>query len=154
MIKYTLSCPKGHIFESWFSNSADFDRLSDAGHLSCAFCGSGDVAKAMMAPRVATSDAAPQIQDQGQALPATNSDAPLSTPSSPAEEVLRALKSKIETEAEDVGRNFASEARAIHEGEAPGRAIYGEARAADAKALIEDGVQIAPLPFIPKRKTS
>jgi len=139
MIKYTLTCPEQHVFDSWFSSSADFDRLAAAGHLSCAICGHADIEKALMAPRVAAKE---------------SDDKPLSKPASPAEQALRALKDKVEREAEDVGTNFATEARAIHDGEAPARSIYGEARLDEAKKLIEDGVQVAPLPFRPTRKTN
>lgn len=137
MIKYTLTCPEQHVFDSWFSSSADFDRLAASGHLSCAVCASANVTKTLMAPSVASPE-----------------DRPLSQPATPAEQAVRALKDKIERECEDVGRNFASEARAIHDGDAPERSIYGEARLEDAKSLIEDGVNVAPLPFRPTRKTS
>jgi hypothetical protein len=132
MIKYTLTCPEGHTFDSWFSSGADYDRLAAAGHVSCP-----DVTKALMAPRVSTSE-----------------DRPLSQPASPAEQALKALKAKIESEAEDVGRNFPKEARAIHNGEAPERAIYGEARPEDAKALLSEGINVAPLPFRPTKRNS
>ncbi len=130
MIKYRLTCQNGHDFESWFSSSADFDRLHEAGHVTCAICGGMDVQKALMAPRVANPDSAP-----------------LSQPATPAEQAVRDLREKIEREAEDVGRNFAAEARKIHGGESPERAIYGEARPSEAKELIEDGIPIAPLPW-------
>lgn len=136
MIKYGLSCAEGHDFESWFSSSADFDRLEAAGHLSCAVCGTSKVKKALMAPRVSGGEATPPEAER-----------PLSRPASPAEQALRALRAKIEREAENVGRNFAREARRIHEGEAPARAIYGEAKAEEARALIEEGVPVAPLPW-------
>ena len=132
MIKYRLTCDQDHDFESWFSSSDDFDRLEKNRLLSCAVCGSADVKKALMAPRVASGDEA---------------ENPLTQPASPAEQALRALRKKVEAEAENVGRNFASEARRIHEGEAPGRAIYGEARHEEARALIEDGISVAPLPW-------
>lgn len=138
MIKYHLQCENDHRFESWFSSSADYDRLEASGHLSCGVCGSSAVTKALMAPRVSVHDSAP---------PRPEKTGPLSAPASPAEQALRALRRKIEAEAENVGRNFADEARAIHEGEAPRRAIYGEARLDEARALVEDGVPVAPLPW-------
>jgi len=138
MIRYHLQCENGHRFESWFSSSADYDRLESAGHLSCGVCGSSAVTKALMAPRVSVQDDPP---------PAPEKAGPLSAPASPAEQALRALRRKIEAEAENVGRNFAHEARAMHDGEAPRRAIYGEARPDEARALVEDGVPVAPLPW-------
>lgn len=132
MIKYRLVCSQGHDFESWFSSSADYDRIADAGHLSCAVCGSNKVEKALMAPRVSTPD---------------ESDRPLSAPASTAEQAVRELRAKIEAEATDVGKDFAREARAQHEGTAPKRAIIGEARLEDARALVEDGIPVTPLPW-------
>ncbi len=67
---------------------------------------------------------------------------------------MAALRAKIEASSEYVGLNFAAEARAIHDGDAPERAIYGEAKPDEAKRLIEDGIPVAPLPFIPVRKTN
>ena len=145
MIRYTLKCEDGHRFDSWFSSSADFDRLDRSGHLACAICGSAAVSKALMAPGVASGSTAPTpaTVDGNAAV----SDTPLSAPAHPAEQALRALRRKIEATAEDVGRDFAAEARRIHEGDAPKRPIYGEARAADARKLVEDGVPVAPLPW-------
>ena len=71
----------------------------------------------------------------------------LSKPASPAEQALAELRKKIVANSEDVGTEFAREARAIHEGEAPERPIIGEARANEARALIEDGIPVAPLPW-------
>ena len=134
MIRYALRCENAHSFDSWFGSSADFDRLRAAGHVACAVCGSVAVAKDLMAPSVATS-----------------AERPLSAPASPAEQALTELRRKIEATTEDVGRDFASEARRIHDGEAPVRAIIGEARPADARALVEDGIPVAPLPWTTRR---
>ncbi len=135
MIRYALRCTNGHRFDSWFGSGADFDRLSGAGHLACAVCGSGAVEKDMMAPGIG----------------AAAEPAPLSAPASPAEQALAELRRRIEAEADNVGRDFAREARRIHEGEAPARTIIGEARPADARALVEDGIPVAPLPWISRR---
>jgi hypothetical protein len=137
MIRYALRCENAHRFDSWFGSSEDFARLSDGGLLTCAVCGSSAVEKNLMAP--------------GIAAPAP--ERPLSAPASPAEQALAELRRRIEAQSEDVGRNFAREARRIHEGEAPQRAIIGEARPAEARALIEDGIPVAPLPWS-GRKTS
>ena len=138
MIKYQLQCPDGHRFDSWFSSSADYERLERSGHLSCSVCGASGISKALMAPRVTTSEEAHATKP---------APAPLSAPASPAEQALRALRKKIEAEADNVGRDFAREARAMHEGESPRRAIYGEAGADEARDLIEDGIPVAPLPW-------
>jgi hypothetical protein len=82
---------------------------------------------------------------------ATAEAAPLSAPASPAEQALAEMRRRIEATAEDVGRDFVHEARRIHEGESPARTIIGEARPADARALVEDGIPVAPLPWISRR---
>lgn len=145
MIKFTLKCSAGHDFESWFQNSDAFDRLDAAGMVACAVCGDTDVKKALMAPAVSVA-----TRDAERA----EKDAPLSAPKSAAEQALAELRRKIEQNSEYVGMGFAQEARDIHEGIAPERAIYGEARTEDARKLIEDGVPVTPLPFRPGRKTN
>jgi len=140
MIKYTLKCDKDHQFDSWFQSADAFDKLVASGMASCAVCGSSDVNKAVMAPRVrparnaAKSDAAPK-------------PGPLSAPLSAAEQAMAELRAKIEASSENVGDRFATEARAIHDGDAPERPIIGQARLDEAKSLIEDGIPVAPLPW-------
>lgn len=129
MIRYALKCREAHSFDSWFHSAGAFDSLRAAGQLSCPECGASEVEKAPMAPRVATGG------DE-------------------AEHPLARLRREIETKADYVGTRFASEARAIHEGDAPNRPIWGEARPAEARALIEDGIPAAPLPFVPKSKAN
>lgn len=150
MIRFTLECDNAHSFESWFQSNGAFDALATAGHLSCPNCASTAVRKSMMAPRIATDAASPP--DPGQ--PAA--DRPLAN--APADsEVTRAiakLRKLVEANSEDVGGDFVREARAIHVGDKPQRAIYGQASADEARALIDDGVPVAPLPFIPTRRTN
>ncbi len=148
MIRYSLKCDKGHEFDSWFASSAAYDSLRAAGRVTCAICGSAQVEKAMMAPAVgkAGEKAADRGEDQAvdKAAPA-----PLSAPS-PQDALaarLAALRRHVEENSDYLGMEFAREARAIHDGEAPERAIWGEAKLDEAKALIEDGVPVAPLPF-------
>jgi hypothetical protein len=133
MIRYALRCSQDHRFDAWFGSSDDYDRLRAGGLVSCAVCGSTEVEKELMAPRVATipSEAAPD----------------LSRPASPAEQALAELRRKVESTSEDVGGRFAEEARAIHDGLAPRRSIIGEAKPAEARALIDDGIPVAPLPW-------
>ena len=138
MIRYTLSCDKDHQFESWFQSSNAFDALALGGHLSCAVCGSVAVTRAMMSPSV----------------PAKSRASDLKTPTSDAEKALTKLRKDVEDNSDYVGSSFADEARKMHDGDAPERAIWGEANFADAKKLIEDGIPVAPLPFMPKRKTN
>ncbi|TCM88132.1 DUF1178 family protein [Rhodovulum steppense] len=140
MIRYSLDCAEGHRFESWFQSADAFDKLHAAGLVACAICGGSDVAKGLMAPAVAP-DRAPPAR-------------PLSQPASPAEQALAELRRRIEAESEDVGLRFVKEARDMHDGLTPRRAIRGEARLDEAKKLIEEGVPIAPLPFVPGRKAN
>ncbi|MEM8571109.1 MAG: DUF1178 family protein [Pseudomonadota bacterium] len=138
MIRYTLRCSNDHRFESWFGSSEDFERLRTGGLIACAVCGTSEVEKDLMTPGVQTTTASSGESDR---MP------DLKAPASMAEMALSKLRKKIEATSEDVGDRFAEEARRIHEGEAPSRAIIGEARPVEAKALIEDGVPIAPLPW-------
>jgi hypothetical protein len=137
MIRYTLRCDREHRFDSWFGSIDDFGRLSAAGLLACAVCGSTAVEKDLMAPRVASGAPEPGLR----------------APASPAEQALAELRRRIEATADDVGRDFVAEARRIHEGDSPDRPIIGEARPSEARALIDDGIPVTPLPW-PSRRPS
>ena len=149
MIRYSLKCSDGHAFESWFRDSAAYDSLRAAGQVTCATCGSPQVDKALMTPAVAVRGEA--------ALPAVPSPAPApqpalsAPPDSPMHRALAALRAEIEANADYVGPRFAQEARKMHEGEAEHRAIWGEATGEEARALVEDGVPVAPLPWLVRR---
>ncbi len=136
MIRYSLRCEKGHDFDGWFRSSDGFETMRAAGQVTCAQCGSADVAKALMAPSVPAEKAR------------------LDAPRNPAEQALEKLREHVEKNSDYVGLRFADEARAMHEGDRPTRAIHGEARPEDARKLIEDGVPVAPLPFIPRQKAN
>ncbi|MBF9034770.1 DUF1178 family protein [Rhodobacterales bacterium HKCCE2091] len=148
MIRYSLTCADGHDFESWFRSGADFDALADQGHLVCSICGSTEVKKSVMAPRIGSRSAEPEAPAQPMA------SGPLSKPGSELERRLQDLRRKVEENSTYVGRDFAREARAMHLGDAPERQIHGEATGEEAKALIEDGVQVLPLPFLPRTRSS
>ena len=139
MIRYTLRCDNDHEFTGWFQSSEGFDQLRAAGHVSCTYCGSKTVEKSLMAPNV-RSKSPPR--------------ADLTTPEAPRAAALARLREHIEKTSDYVGMSFADEARAIHDGTAPERAIYGEARLDDARQLIEDGIPVAPLPFLPRRRAN
>ena len=147
-----MKCDKDHSFDSWFHSAAAFDKLKSAGLVACAICGSSDVKKAIMAPGVRPARKAAKIL-QAKKTGDTPTPGLLSKPASPAEQALKDLRKKIEETSENVGREFAREARAIHDGEAPLRPIFGEAKPEEAKSLIEDGVPVAPLPWS-SRKTN
>lgn len=144
MIQYSLKCADGHSFDSWFQSADAFDKLMAQGMVSCAICGTDQVEKSMMAPRVRPSRNAADTQKP----------APLSKPATPQEAAIAQLKQHVENNSDYVGMNFATEARAMHDGDAPERPIHGEAKLDEAKKLIEDGVPVAPLPFRPTRKTN
>lgn len=143
MIRYALKCTEGHSFESWFQSADAYEALSAKGLVSCAICGGTEVTKALMAPRVSAAEGTPAAPER-----------PLSAPAHPAEQMLRALREHLKKNSTYVGGRFAQEARAMHLGEADERAIHGEASPAEAKALIEEGVPIAPLPILPTDKTN
>jgi hypothetical protein len=139
MIRYALKCSDGHAFESWFQSAAAFDALVKAGHVTCAVCGGGQVSKALMAPRVTPAAKGPASQK-----PATG-------PEDTDVQIAR-MRKQVEENSTYVGGEFAKKAREIHDGTAPEASIYGEATAKEARALIEDGVPVLPLPFKPKQK--
>ena len=148
MIRFSLKCDRDHGFESWFPSAAAFDSLKAAGHVACPVCGSAAVEKALMAPAVRPARKAAQ----GEAAPPARPG--LREPANELEEALAALRRQVEENSEYVGMNFAAEARRIHAGDAPERAIHGEAKPDEARKLIEDGVPVAPLPFLPARKVN
>ena len=142
MIRFHLKCADDHSFESWFQSGAAFAALQAAGHVICPECGSSRVEKALMTPALrpgSRAEAAPARPD-------------LRDPATAREAALAELKRQVEANSEYVGMNFAAEARRIHSGDAPERSIYGETRLDDARKLIEEGVPVAPLPFLPARK--
>lgn len=137
MIRFSLHCDKEHEFEGWFSSSKDFDGQSERGLVECPMCGSREIGKSLMAPAVAVSkETAPR---------------PLAMDPERREMMrkLREMVQAVKQNSEDVGDRFADEARKIHHGEAEARGIIGKASADDAKSLIEDGIEIAPLPEFP-----
>lgn len=139
MIKYALACAEGHAFESWFPDSAAYEKQRKRGFVVCPECGSTRVDKAIMAPAVVggvrpPSEAGPEILVDDRRRK--------------AREFLTAMRREIEANTDDVGARFPQEARAIHFGEAPERAIRGRASLEEAKSLIEDGVGVLPMPMM------
>ena len=150
MIHYALKCDQGHDFDSWFQSAAAFDALAHAGHLACSVCGSAEVKKAIMAPRVVAKSAADRPDEAAPEAPVPL----LKTPQGDIELAVAELRKKVEETSDYVGTDFTREARAMHLGDVPERAIYGEARPDQARSLIEDGVPLLPLPFRPRQKLS
>lgn len=152
MIVFDLRCADGgHVFEAWFGSSTDYDEQCKKGLVECPICGSGKIEKAMMAPAVGTkgnrkSDSVPPSKRDDKSVSVSNSQA------DPAQmkamlETLAKQQAKALENSDYVGENFATEARAMHEGEKDERPIHGQTSLDEAKALIEDGVPVAPLPL-------
>lgn len=145
MIVYDLACHQGHRFEGWFGSSADYEDQRTRGLLACPSCGSDEVSKAPMAPAVPAKGNSRQEVLPPQARPMAN------TPMPP--EMRKALATLAKAQAEAlknstwVGDKFAEETRKMHYGERDEAPIHGQASLAEAKALIEEGVPVAPLPF-------
>lgn len=160
MIRYRLICRCNREFDAWFSSSAAYDAQEAGGQIVCPACGSREVKKALMAPRIATAIGTPAGVDQPSASTSSGAHAPATaaaalTASADIEKVrelmgeLRQLRDRIVANSEYVGANFAEEARRIHNEEAPDRAIHGEASPEDVRQLDEEGIDILPLPRLP-----
>jgi len=122
MIVFDLACGQRHVFEAWFGSTEDYESQRARGLVACPICGATEIGKAVMAPNVA-----PKMKKMLAAL--------------------AKAQAQLLEKSEHVGAKFASEARAIHEGDAPERAIHGQATHEEARALVEDGVPVAPLPL-------
>lgn len=140
MIIFDLNCNEGHGFEGWFRSQEDFDRQMEEGLISCPFCGSLEVRRV---PSAVHLSAAPEK------TPATTGH-PVINPQGAMLETFRKLVSSIVSNSEDVGKDFASEARKIHYMEAPERSIRGEATAEEFASLQEEGIEIFRLPVMKK----
>jgi len=139
MIKYALGCAEGHAFESWFPDSAAYEKQRKRGFVACPECGSTEVDKAIMAPAVvggerATAESGHEIVVEDQRRQ--------------RRELMLRMRREIEANTEDVGAKFPQEARAIHLGDAPERAIRGRASLEEARSLVEDGVGVMPVPML------
>ncbi|MEL6750472.1 MAG: DUF1178 family protein [Pseudomonadota bacterium] len=135
MIKFSLACTENHSFEAWFGSSAAFDEQQQKGLITCPVCGSAKVEKSLMAPSVTTS----RKQESARAEVAAH-----------MVQGLRAIREHVEANATDVGQDFAKEARKIHYGEVAPKGIYGSANKDDVEELLEEGIEIAPLPMLPE----
>ena len=153
MIRYSLRCERGHAFESWFQSSSAYDSQVKRKLVTCPACGSAKVEKAIMAPRIVGKKG----RDSTAPAPAASTDvtAPASTPLMMAQErelraKLRELRDHIVKNADNVGERFPNEARKMHYGDIEHRPIYGEASPDEARSLIEEGVEVSPLPVLPE----
>jgi len=153
MIRYTLVCEKGHTFESWFADSAAYEKQAKRKLVSCPGCGSTKVEKAIMAPNLGAT--AKRRKKAAEAPPAevpTSGTAPVAMLSPQERELrqkLREIRDHLTQNAENVGRKFPEEARKMHYGDIEHRSIYGEASPKDAKELADEGIEFHPLPVLP-----
>jgi hypothetical protein len=158
MIRYTLVCEKRHEFESWFVNSGAYDKQARRGLVACPVCGSTNVEKALMTPRLARADV-PSSRETPQQPSSTETAPAAAKPPTPVAMIspqeqelrrkLRELRDHLVKNAENVGPRFPEEARKMHYGEAKHRSIYGIASPKDAQALHEEGIEFSPLPVLP-----
>ena len=130
VITYSLRCETGHEFEGWFKSSAAFDEQAARGKLLCPICNSKKIEKAIMAPAVAGTKDASLTTDELKKM----------------RQVMTGMRKYVRENAENVGTRFPEEARKIHYGEVEAKQIYGEASLAEVKELVEEGVEVAPLP--------
>jgi hypothetical protein len=154
MIRYALVCDKAHTFDSWFADSAAYDKQAKRKLIACPQCGSTSVAKAMMAPRLASKNAKAPPEPPAPAAPAPEK-APVAMLSPQERELRRKLKElrdHLTKNADNVGQKFPEQARKMHYGEIEHRSIYGEASPDDAKALAEEGIEFHPLPILPDER--
>jgi hypothetical protein len=154
MIRYDLICDKGHEFDGWFSDSAAYDAQAKRGLVTCVHCGSAKIEKQLMAPGIPVKG---NRRKEGPTRPVAAAAAAqpvLASAFDPRQEkliqMMREMRKTVEENAEYVGNRFAEEARKIHYDESDKRGIYGETTAQDAKELIEEGIEIHPLPVLPE----
>ncbi len=133
MIVFDLRCGHGHVFEAWFGSGSAYEEQRAGGLVACPICGNGEVDKAAMAPNVGAKG------NQGSMVPPEAMKAAMAA--------MAAAQSKALENSIWVGTAFADKARAMHLGEAPVTQIHGQATADEAKALIDEGVPVAPLPL-------
>jgi len=152
MIHYSLRCDRGHEFESWFQSSSAYEQQEKRKLVNCPACGSAKVERAIMAPQIVSKKG----RESAAPAPAASTDvtAPASTPLMMAQErelraKLKELRDHIVKNADNVGERFPNEARKMHYGDIEHRPIYGEASPEEARSLIEEGVEVSPLPVLP-----
>ncbi|MGY4475581.1 DUF1178 family protein [Bradyrhizobium sp. USDA 3364] len=153
MIRYTLRCERGHQFESWFQSSSAYESQERRHLIDCPACGSTEIERAIMAPQVVSKKG----REPAQPAPAAPVEAAPAEPTSLMMAQERELRSKLKElrdhivkNADNVGERFPNEARKMHYGDIEHRPIYGEASPEEARALIDEGVEVSPLPTLPE----
>ena len=154
MIRYNLRCEKGHSFESWFQSSAAYESQEKRKLVSCPACGSVKVERAIMAPQIVSKKGREAAAPAPAEAAPTEATAQGSTPLLMAQELelrakIKELRDHIVKNADNVGERFPNEARKMHYGDIEHRPIYGEASPEEARTLIDEGVEVSPLPVLP-----
>jgi len=157
MIKYCLLCDRDHTFEAWFRSGDDFGAQKKREILSCPVCGSSKIEKALMAPNIGVKGNRASVRD---GVPAVTSQPELAGAATglPAEvqqhvvKLARELREHVTQNADNVGENFAEEARKIHYEEVEPRGIYGKATPEEASELKDEGIEVHPLPVLPEER--
>ena len=153
MIRYALHCDRKHEFESWFQSSSAYDSQVKRKLVTCPICGSAKVQKAIMAPRIVGKKGRSRATPEPTAAPDTAPAGPASLMMAQEKELrakLKELRDHVVKNADNVGERFANEARAMHYGDKEHRPIYGEASPEEAKSLIDEGIEVSPLPTLPE----
>ncbi|MFC0409481.1 DUF1178 family protein [Roseomonas elaeocarpi] len=150
MIHYQLRCDAGHEFDGWFHSSTGFEKMAAAALVECPVCGTTEVSRALMAPALAKGRAEPAATPEP--APESESRQQIAAGPMPAQmlALLQRLRAEVEQNCDHVGADFAEEARRMHAGESERRGIYGEATEAEAEALLDDGIEIARIPWVPR----
>lgn len=132
MIKYSLICDKEHVFESWFSNSADCDKLLAKHAVDCPICGSIKVSKSIMAPSISKNRPSSDYQK--------------------TQNKEKEILDWVEKNCEDVGEKFATEVRAMHYGDKEERNIHGTASQEETQSLLKEGIDIIPIGHVKSKE--
>ena len=138
MIKYILTCHKEHEFESWFSDSEEFEKLNKRGLLECIYCSSQKIKKSIMAPMISNS----QIKDQ--------KNLKITSELKNEKYNLIKLREFIEKNFEYVGRDFSKKAREIYYDKKSKKAIYGTTSQEERDELAEEGIDLMSIPWVTK----
>lgn len=148
MIVFDLRCGGGHVFEAWFGSTSAYEDQRAGGLVQCPMCGDGRIEKAVMAPNVAPKGNRAAPAPAPASVPvAMGNDAPPPAAVKEALAVLARMQAAALEKSQWVGTDFASRARAMHDGDEPQAPIHGQTTLKEAKALIDDGIPVAPLPF-------
>ncbi len=144
MIRYDLQCDKGHEFDGWFSNSDAYDKQVKRHLVECVVCGSSKIEKQIMAPGI------PAKSNTQHEVARPMVAGPVDPRAKAMLQMMREFRAHIESNTENVGDNFAEEARKIHYKEKAARGIIGNATPVEAQELMEEGIEVHPLPVLPE----